>query len=180
MLFFSIPTSEASQEELELMWKYLQIIWTGLAQCHFKSSAYCHDLVWLHLALTTIKDKLVWHINPITIQHLPQSLKMWEITWARTARGCPQRMRNNLWSDLDPITHSPETGKTVWVMAKPHLPFGGIVRPTHEVSRKKSETDRTAPWQKRANKRFIEGCQSGGVSWASWPRCTNDCRCVSN
>lgn len=178
--FFSIPVSEASREELELMRKYLQIIRTVLARCHFKSSVYCHDLVWLHLALTTIKGKLVWHINPITIQQLSQSLKMWETIWARTARGCPQRMRNNLWSDLDPITHIPEIGETVWVIAKPHLPFGGIVCPTHEVSRKKSETDWTVPWQNRANKRFIECCQSGSVSWASWPRCTNDCRRVSN
>lgn len=35
-------------------------------------------------------------------------------------------------------------------------------------------------WQKQANKRFIKGCQSHIASWALWPRCTKDCRSVSN
>lgn len=135
-------------------------------QSHRFRRTFCCNLVWLRLALITIKGKSVtsvihncllsrrsmgtlrdcanhpfantaWQINPIKIQDSTQSLKIWEITWARTTRGSPPSVRNNLWS----ATKQPRDRRSSLSYGESHLPAGDIVSLFHQVTRKKSDTE---------------------------------------
>lgn len=165
--FCSTPISEASQEEPVFMWKSLQIVLTEFTQWRLKSSIYCHRLVWLHLVFITMKSKLAssvtrncllrgkspgdsetdcpsanaaQQINPVTFTACPR-----HATFGKVRQAEPQEAVLREWEIVyeliwTPPLHSPETGETLWVMAKSHLLFGDIVHPVHRVTRKKSET----------------------------------------